>query len=330
MNAMISLVAVLALVAISWLGAAVTGLRPVFGMWIPYLAILLFLSGFIYRVVKWARAPVQYRIPTTAGQQTSLSWIEGAKLESPPNAFWTFWRMVLEVLFFRSLFRNTKAELKEGPRLVYGGDKFLWLFALAFHWSFLVIFVRHLRFFTEPVPALVGSIESLDRFFEIGVPALYITDLVILASVGYLLFRRFANAQVKYISLASDYFPLFLILGIAISGVVLRYFAKTDVVGIKEISVGLLSFKSVVPETVGVQFYIHLFLVCTLIGYFPYSKLVHLGGVFLSPTRNLANSNRTERHVNPLDPVVKFHEFEEWEEEFKEEIAEAGYKLERD
>jgi hypothetical protein len=34
--------------------------------------------------------------------------------------------------------------------------------------------------------------------------------------------------------------------------------------------------------------------------------------------------------VNPVNPEVKFHEFEEWEEEFKEEIAEAGYKLERD
>ncbi|MHC4473653.1 MAG: respiratory nitrate reductase subunit gamma, partial [Planctomycetota bacterium] len=211
--------AVLVLVLISWVGAGVTGLRPVFGMWIPYVAILTFLVGFVFRIVRWARAPAQYRIPTTAGQQTSLTWIKGAKLESPPNGFWTFWRMALEVLFFRSLFRNTKAELRGGPRLVYGGDKWLWAFALMFHWSFLIVFVRHLRFFTEPVPFVVSGIESLDRFFEIGVPALYATDVLLLLSLGYLLLRRFANAQVKYISLASDYFPLFLLLGIGISGV---------------------------------------------------------------------------------------------------------------
>ena len=97
--------AVLALVAIAWLLAA-AGLQPVFGMWIPYVAILVFLVGFVLKIVKWARAPSQYRIPTTAGQQTSLTWIKGAKLESPPNGFWTFLRMALEVLFFRSLFRK--------------------------------------------------------------------------------------------------------------------------------------------------------------------------------------------------------------------------------
>ena len=64
-------------------------------------------------------------------------------------------RMALEILLFRSLFRNTKAELRKGPRLVFEESKFLWLGALAFHWSFLLIFLRHLRFFLEPVPGMV-------------------------------------------------------------------------------------------------------------------------------------------------------------------------------
>ena len=41
----------------------------------------------------------------------------------------------------------------------------------------------------------------------------------------------------RYISLASDYFPLFLILGIASTGVLMRYFTKTDIVGVHETTV---------------------------------------------------------------------------------------------
>ena len=57
---------------------------------------------------------------------------------------------------------------------------------------------------------------------------------------------------------------------------------------------------------------------------------MHAGGVFMSPTRNLANTNRTVRHVNPWNRPVAPHKFEDWEKEFADEIAEAGYKLERD
>ena len=46
----------------------------------------------------------------------------------------------------------------------------------------------------------------------------------------------------KYISQAADYFPLFLIFAIAFTGVLLRHFFKTNVVGVKELGMGLLSF----------------------------------------------------------------------------------------
>jgi nitrate reductase gamma subunit len=327
MKVLVSLTAVTALALIAFLGS---GAGVVFGVVIPYLAIGIFLVGVTVKVTTWARAPVPYRIPTVSGQAKSLDWVRHDKFDSPANGWQVVVRMALEVLFFRSLFRNTKAELKAGPRLVYGGDKFLWLGAMVFHWTFLVVFLRHLRFFTEPVPGCISFIDEADSFFEIGVPPLYITGALLLGSVFYLLGRRLLNPQVKYISLASDYFPLFLLIGIATSGILLRYFVKTDIVGIKELGVGLLSFSPKVPEAAGGVFTVHLFLVCSLIAYFPFSKLMHLGGVFLSPTRNLANNNRAVRHVNPDPQPVKFHEFDEWMEEYAEEIAEAGYKLERD
>jgi nitrate reductase gamma subunit len=235
--------------------------------------------------------------------------------------------MLLEILFFRSLFRNTGADMRSGPRLVYGARKGLWLFALVFHYAFLVILLRHLRFFTEPVPGCVTGLAGLDGFLDIAVPTLYLTDLAILGALGWLLARRFFVPQVRYISQAADYFPLFLLLGIVLSGVWLRYFQKTDIAGIKELTLGLLAFSPKVPADAGALFFIHLFLVTTLIAIFPFSKLMHLGGVFLSPTRNLANTNRRVRHVNPWNPEVRLHSFEHWREEFAEEIAEAGYEL---
>jgi nitrate reductase gamma subunit len=56
---------------------------------------------------------------------------------------------------------------------------------------------------------------------------------------------------------------------------------------------------------------------------------MHMGGVFLSPTRNLANNNRVKRHINPWDYPVKVHTYEEWEEEFRDKIKAAGLPLEK-
>jgi len=66
-----------------------------------------------------------------------------------------------------------------------------------------------------------------------------------------------------------------------------------------------------------------------LFAYFPFSKLMHLGGVFLSPTRNLPNDNRRRRHVNPQDPVVEPHTYEQWEDEFRDKLLAAGLPVER-
>jgi nitrate reductase gamma subunit len=148
--------------------------------------------------------------------------------------------------------------------------------------------------------------------------------------VTYLIFRRIALPRIRYISLASDYFPLFLIMGIAGSGILMRYFIRADVEMIKEFAVGLTMFKPVVPAEMGLIFYVHLFLVSALLAYFPFSKLMHLGGVFLSPTKNLANNNRMRRHINPWNYPVKVHTYEEYEEEFRDKIKAAGLPLEKE
>jgi nitrate reductase gamma subunit len=327
MAAFYSLILVLLLCVAGYFGGSAAGV--VFGVIIPYVAIAVFLIGIIYRVIGWANTPVPFRIPTTCGQQKSLPWIQRNRLDNPSSGLGTIVRMALEVLLFRSLFRNTKAEIKDGPRLIFNERKFLWLAALAFHWSFLFILLRHLRFFIDPVPGCVLMAQVLDGFFQIGTPVLYITDLLIVAALAYLLLRRITDMQIRYISLTADYFVLFLLLGLALSGITLRYFIKTDISGVKELAVSLATFSPEVPAGLHPIFFIHIFLLSVLVAYFPFSKLMHMGGVFLSPTRNLANNNRVKRHINPWDYPVKVHTYEEWEEEFRDKIKAAGLPLEK-
>ncbi|OGW35881.1 MAG: menaquinol oxidoreductase [Nitrospirae bacterium GWD2_57_9] len=331
MRALISLVAVLLLVAVAY-GMAEANMRFLLGVVIPYAAVAVFIFGMIARVLKWGSSPVPFRIPTTCGQQKSLPWIKQSKLESPSGTMGVLGRMALEVFFFRSLFRNLKMQRYEGNQLAYGEAKWLWLAGLAFHWTFLVILLRHLRFFTLAVPVPVQMLEGLDSFLQIGAPILYITDVIFLAAVTGLFIRRVMLPQVRYISLMADYFPLFLILGIGVTGVMMRYLTKTDILSVKILTMSLVRFSpdASVLGQIGVLFYIHLFLISVLFLYFPFSKLVHMAGVFMSPTRNLAANNRWKRHINPWNYPVHVHTYEEYENDFRAKMKEAGLPVEKE
>ena len=330
MNIVFSLAAVLVLIIAAMLGAGTFNLDFLFGVIIPYAALATFIAGITGQVIKWARSPVPFHIPTVAGQQKSLPWIKDSKLESPSTTLGVIGRMLLEILFFRSLFRNTKAEIKTGPKLAYGSSKYLWLGAIVFHWSFLIIFLRHFRLFMEPIPSFVITLQNLDGFFQIGLPVLFITDALISAALLFLIFRRIFDSKIRYISLASDYFPLFLILSIAVTGILMRYFDKVDIIKVKELAVSLFSFQPAVPAGIGIMFFIHLFLVSVLIAYMPFSKLLHMPGIFLSPTRNLANNSRMKRHVNPWNSPVRVHTYEEYEDEFRDVMKAAEMPLDKE
>ena len=330
-NYMVSLLAVIVLFILAYVGVEAAGLEVLFGILIPYLAVIIFFGGVIYRVIEWARSPVPFRIPTTAGQQASLPWIKPARFDNPFSTGAVVVRMALEVLFFRSLFRNTSVRLDKDGTLSYIWEKWLWLGALAFHYAFLTVIVRHLRLFTEPVPLPIKLLDSVDAFLQIGIPVIQLSGVVLLAAVIFLFLRRMLISQVKYISLASDFFPLFLITGIALSGILMRYFIKIDVVAAKELSMGLVSFHPAIPKDgIGAIFYVHLFFVSVLLAYFPFSKLMHMGGIFFSPTRNLPGNTRAVRHVNPWNYPVKVHTYEEYEDEFREKMIEAGVPVEKE
>jgi nitrate reductase gamma subunit len=300
-----------------------------FGAAIPYAAAAIFLVGVVAKVIGWARSPVPFPIATTCGQQKSLGWIKQSKIENPSTRTGVIVRMALEILVFRSLFRNTKTELQDG-RLSYPSNKWLWAAGLAFHYSFLVILIRHLRFFTEPIPKFVLGVARLDGFMLVGLPGVFATTALFLGAVTFLFLRRVLSPQIRYFTLANDYFPLFLLLGIGLSGAWLRHIEKIDVPAVKAMAMGLIHLSPTAAEGIGPIFYGHLFLVSTLLAYFPFSKLMHMAGVFMSPTRNLRANSREIRHVNPWNRPLPVHTYEEYEDEFRERMRDAGLPLEKE
>jgi [DsrC]-trisulfide reductase subunit M len=329
MRILVPFLAVVALFLMVLVGVDGPGSRWLFGVAIPYAAAAVFVGGVVAKVLGWARSPVPFRIPTTCGQQKSLPWIAQSKIENPSTGAGVIARMALEVLCFRSLFRNTRTTLSDG-RLSYVSNKWLWAAGLAFHYSFLVILLRHLRFFTEPVPRSVLALGRLDGFFLIGLPVVYATTLLFLGAVTFLFLRRVMSPQLRYLSLPADYFPLFLLLAIGFSGAWLRHVSKIDVPAVKAMVMGLLHLSPRPVEAVGTAFYVHLFLVSTLLAYFPFSKLMHMAGVFLSPTRNLTANSREVRHVNPWNQPLPVHTYEEYEDEFRQRMRDAGLPVEID
>ena len=328
----IILISFLAIAAITLLAAAITASRTagiVLTMVVPYIVFAVFLIGFVYRIIRWAKVPVPFRIPTTCGQEKSLPWIKNNPVENPIRTWGVIGRMAAEIFLFRSLFRNSKTELI-GGRPVYGSAKWLWFFGLMFHVSLLVVILRHLRFFTEPVIPLATGLSALDGFLEIGIPTLYISDVALFAGLTFLFLRRVVVPQTRYISLFTDYFALLLIAAVAATGLLMRYFFPVDLHELKAMTMGWVTFSPALPKEDGFLLYAHLFFVFTLLAWLPFNKLMHMGGIFLSPTRNMANNNRIRRHANPWNAPVKVHSYEEYENEFREQMKTAGLPVEKE
>ncbi len=279
----------------------------IFGVILPYIAVAIFVIGVVYRIVNWANSPVPLKIPTTGGQQRSLPFIKRTvydRFDSPYTWWETAGRMLLEIFFFRSLLKNTRYYL---DRVSQKDARWLWLFGILFHYSLLLVLIRHSRFFLDPVPSFVETLSDIESFKGVFIPSVYISGLAIVAALFLLWFRRIFLSRERTLSLPSDHFALILLLAITISGNIMRYFIKADLFAVKELLMSLMTFNIghaiEVANTIEPIFYVHFALASFLLAYFPFSKLMHAGGVLFSPTRNMPNDNRARRHVNPWDPA---------------------------
>ena len=199
-----------------------------------------------WRVTEWAFTPEPFRIPTTSGQQPSVAGIRHSRVESPATRAGVVGRMLLEVLLFRSLFRNTAPGRSDPaaicPPPVFFERKALWIGALAFHWSLLFIVVRHVRLFVDPVPGIANAAAAIDGFFEIGLPVWYASDVVVSAALVYLLARRLRDPLLRYLSLPADYLALGVLLLVVGSGIGMRYIGRIDLVALRTYTLGLAAF----------------------------------------------------------------------------------------
>jgi nitrate reductase gamma subunit len=222
-----------------------------------YAATIILVGGLAYKISVYARTPAPLKIPTTPAPTTK----SGVAM-----------RMAREVVLFESLFKSTK---------------WTWLFGWAFHFGLLLVLLRHLRYFTDPVWSWVALIQPF------GIYAGFVMLLGLLGLWG----RRVFVDRVRYISSPSDHLMLALLVAIAGSGLLMKFVGHVDIVAVKAFFLGLMTFNIQELPANSPMLYVHLALVATLMIIFPISKLLHVPGIFFSPTRNQVDNPREQRHV---------------------------------
>ena len=305
--------------------------RYFFFVILPCAAFVSFLAGIAFRVIRWTVTPVQLPGTLTGGQQRSLTWVPPARLEAPASQPAAWGRLLLEALCFRSLLRNSAAVAspKHPTRaLAFFPSPWLWGAALLFHYSLLVIVLRHCRFVLDPVPAWLMQLRSLDMLFSVSIPGFFLSDFFFMLALAALLLRRLRSGELQALSLTTDYFFLLLLAGIAVSGLGLRHGLRVDANAVKALFMGLLSLNPVLPEAPPALLYVHVALTAALLILFPHSKLVHAVGLFFSPARNMPNNSRAIRYAGQGHGLAAHRSYSEYEEEFRDSLLQASLPLE--
>ena len=225
---------------------------------LAYFAMAILVIGLLYRIQLYARTPAPLKIPTTP---------------APVKRSGVVVRMAKEIVLFESLFK---------------ANKWTWLFGWMFHVALLLVLLRHLRYFTEPVWFWVTWVQPFGLY----------ASFAMLAGLVALWVRRFAVERIRYISGPSDHLMLLLLIGIVATGLMMKYVSRTDIVSVKAFVLGLIYFDWQ-PIPADAVLLIHLGLVLVLMIIFPFSKLLHAPGVFFSPGRNQVDNPREKRHVAP-------------------------------
>lgn len=182
-------------------------------------------------------------------------------------------RLAREVALFESLFKSTK---------------WTWIMAVLFHAGLALVLMRHVRYFQEDVWFVIALIQPLGIY----------GGFAMVAGLVGLWVRRVAVARVRYISGPSDHLMLALLVAIGVTGLSMKFVAHTDIIMVKQFFTGLMVFdiRALPTDT---NLLIHLASVFVLMIVFPFSKLLHVPGVFFSPSRNQTDDARDKRHLAP-------------------------------
>lgn len=223
-----------------------------------YVATAVLVGGLAFKIRRYWTVPAPLKIPTTPAPTTSTG---------------VAFRLAREVVLFESLFK---------------ANKWIWVFGWVFHFGLLLVLLRHLRYFVNPVPEVLAFIQPF------GILAAF----AMVAGLAGLWARRIVVPRIRYISAPSDHLMLALLLAIGLSGMAMKFVAHTDIVAVKAFFTGLMTFE-IRPLPTDPLLLVHLTLVATLMIIFPFSKLLHGVGLFFSPTRNQVDNPRERRHLAP-------------------------------
>jgi nitrate reductase gamma subunit len=221
------------------------------------VATLVLVIGLAQKIAKYAKTPAPLKIPTTPAPVTQT----GVVL-----------RMFREVVFFESLFKGTK---------------WTWIFSWMFHMGLLLVLLRHLRYFIDPVWLPIELIQPFGK---------YAAFAMVFGLLG-LLARRILVDRVRYISSPSDFLWLLLLIAIGLSGATMTFVVHTDVVKVKDFFTGIWTFSGG-DLPMDPVLLLHLAMVAILMLLLPFSKLLHIPGVFFSPSRNQVDNPREQRHLS--------------------------------
>ncbi|MCR4378263.1 MAG: respiratory nitrate reductase subunit gamma [Rhodospirillales bacterium] len=182
-------------------------------------------------------------------------------------------RVFREVAFFESLFKS---------------NRWIWIFAVLFHAGLALALLRHVRYFQADVWLIIELVQPFGIY----------GGMAMVAGLLGLWARRIVQERIRYISGPSDHLMLALLVLIGASGLNMKFLTRTDIIEVKAYFLGLLRFDiQNLPSDPALL--VHLGAVAVLMIVFPFSKLLHVPGVFFSPSRNQVDDARDKRHLAP-------------------------------
>ncbi len=222
--------------------------KLVVGQILPFLTILVLVVGLAMRVAKWSKAPVG-KMTIYPGAKSGGELIAG---------------VLKEVMLFRGLFQ---------------GNKGLWVGSYIFHAMLFFIFFGHIRVFWEALFFLPEDMQGMVSSWTGGT-----FGVILLIAATFLMIRRFMIGSVREISDMEDYFALVLIIAIVLTGDAMRFWGAAHIdlaTETRPYFIALFTFgKVVVPSNP--WFLAHFLLAQVLFIYMPFSKFLHIPGIFYS------------------------------------------------
>jgi nitrate reductase gamma subunit len=218
---------------------------------ITYLAVLTFVSGLIYQIVKWGKAGMPFHLtlfPAPAGHGRAVG------------------KVLLDSFLFRSLWKRNME---------------VWISGWLFHLFLAILLIGHIMGISTAGLEFAGLGLTDQASVNLSEILGLISGAALLAAVLYLLLRRLVFPNLRLISSLEDYTVLVWLLTIIASGMVMRFSGGLDLTAAANFLNGLAAFRPVAPPD-NPWFITHFVLVMVFLIYFPFSKLVHSCGIFMN------------------------------------------------